>query len=246
MARTFLQLTNFVKRALGDSATESEVTHTIIVNDAGTFLFSMRAWNFRLRPPLLLDLVADQPYVELPRDYGEMIAYRLNGLTQDIYFTTPQQLATMRDHSLMPVGFRYYMAVVFPTQEIAEIKPDPPRVEIYPTPTSDQADVFSVTYRAQWVPLANNTEIANTPDYVDPLLMLLMQAFAWGYLDKAFWGDLDEILGRIEKGRVFKAAKRIDQNVQSDYGPMTGGAVESLRGSPIHWSESRPLPSTVS
>lgn len=245
MARTFAQLKAFVSRALENSATESDVTHTIIVNDAGTFLFSMYAWQFRLRPPVLLDLVKDQTYIELPRDYGEMIAYRLNGLTQDVHFTTPQQLATFRDQSLLPVGFRYYMALVFPTQVIAEVKPDPPRLEIYPTPTGDQADVLSVTYRAQWTPLANDTEIANTPDFVDPLLMVLLQAFAWGYLDKAFWGDVNELLDRVREGPVFKAAKRIDQNAQPEYGPMTGGAVESLSRSPIHYLDSRPLPSIV-
>ncbi len=245
MARTFLQLKNFVKRALENSATESDVTHTIIVNDAGTHLFSTRAWNFRLRPPVLLDLIKDQPYIELPRDYAEPTAYRLNGLTQDINFTTPQQLATFRDRSLLPAGFRYYMALVHPPQVIAEIKPPPPRYEIYPTPTADDVDVLALWYRGQWIPLANDTEIANTPDYVDPLLMLLMQAFAWGYLDKAFWGDLDEILERIENGRVFKAAKRIDMMAQPEVGPITGGAVESLSRSPIHYTESRPLPSIV-
>ena len=245
MARTFLQLKNFVKRALEDSATESAVTHTIIVNDMGTYLFSMHAWAFRLRPPVLLDLVADQPYIELPRDCAEMIAYRLNGLTQDIHFTAPQQLATFRDRSLLPVGFRYYMALVHPTQEIAEIKPDPPRLEIYPTPTADSTDVVALTYRSQWTPMSQDTEVANVPDYVDPLMMVLLQAFAWGYLDKAFWGDVNELLERVIKGPVFKAAKRIDMMAQPEVGPITGGAVESLSRSPIHYTESQPLPSIV-
>ena len=63
------QLEDQVTRVLGeDSDPRFDVDQ--IINQAGRYLFSMWSWGWRSRPPVTLDLVADQTYVLLPADFG--------------------------------------------------------------------------------------------------------------------------------------------------------------------------------
>lgn len=246
MARTYTQLLNFAKRALDDSSEESDITQDIIVNDAGTHLFSMHPWRFRKGPPVTLSLLSGQAYVEMPDDFGEPDSIALNGLTQDFRWTTTQEIANLRDHSFTPVGFIYWGALVHQRQLARELRPPPPRIEIYPTPASDEADVLQIWYRGNWVQMREALEISNTPDYVDPLLHVIIQAFASGYLDRAERGNVDAMLENIAKGPIARAAMRTDKMQQPEVGPLQGGAVQMLRKPQLHYLDGRPLPSTVS
>jgi hypothetical protein len=238
MAQTDLNLTRlraYAAHARHDGSVPSTLDQDEIVNAAGRLFFSLHPWNFRYRPPVDLDLTEDQAYIELPFDFGEIVAYQTDnnyGLT----LTTAQELANHRTASVTVAQNYYWGTIVHPAQESRDVPPPPPRLEIWPEPSSTNEDAVQLWYRAAWGELYSTDDVANVPRYAHLALIQTVRGVAAGMTENLLEpaGGIEGYLNNVLGGKVWEAAVTTDGLQQPDYGPMTGGAIEG-RGSHFTW-----------
>lgn len=197
-----------------------------VVNDAGRYLFTMHAWNFTLAPSVTLNFLADRSYVELPADFGTIVAHVMtSGLTSSVSFTNPENLARMRSESVSQSGAHYWATITYPRQSSRTVPPPPPRLEIWPTPSSASSGAMTLWYRRKWMDLIDDEDVPDMEPEFAPLLRMLVTAYAKSY-DEEDTGSLDERLLVIEQGGLLKRLKEFDGMRQPDVGMLTGGAVQ--------------------
>tara|TARA_R110000824_G_scaffold270913_1_gene459408 strand:- start:113 stop:712 length:600 start_codon:yes stop_codon:yes gene_type:complete len=190
----------------------------------------MSLWKFRERPPVTLTFVASQEYVELPGDLGEIIAANMtDGLVRSFTFTSFHDLVQRRSTSTGATN-HYWLAVTHPAPS-NDGEPFPsPRLELYPTPTS--TDQITIAYRANWVPLVTDSDIALIPDYAESALIALVRAFALGYEEEG----MEMRVGEVESGVMWLRLKEKDGLIQPDYGPLRNSALSmSRQGYQLPW-----------
>ena len=223
MSITLATLKQHVQHALGGSVA-SQLDEATIINEAGRYMF-MTPWKFRERSPATITTVADQDYIELPADFGEMIAMNMaDGLVKSFTFTTFQDLVQRRSTSTGATN-HYWVAVSHPApSDDGGIVPDA-RLELYPTPTT--GDQITVAYRAKWDELSNDEDNALIPDYAESALVSAVRAFALGYEEEG----LEMRLAEIENGALWIRLKEKDGLIQPDYGPIRGSALSQIRPS---------------
>ena len=228
MSITLATLKQHVQHALGGSVA-SQLDETTIVNEAGRHMF-MTPWKFRERPPATLTFVASQQFVELPSDFGEIIAANMtDGLVRSFTFTTFHDLVQRRSTSTGSTN-HYWLAVSHPAPSNDGDPLPAARLELYPTPTS--ADQITIAYRANWIPLVNDSDVALVPDYAESSLIALVRAFALGYEEEG----MEIRVGEIESGVMWHRLKEKDGLVQPDYGPLRNSALSmSRQGYQLPW-----------
>lgn len=127
MAQTNLDLArlrNYVSVSLDDGSVHSDLDQDEIINLAGRLFFSSHPWNFRYRPPIKTQLTADQSYIELPEDFGELVAYQTDN-NYGLQLTTPQAIANLRVTSVTVTQNYYWGTLIQPAQS-ARNEPPPP------------------------------------------------------------------------------------------------------------------------
>lgn len=223
----------------GGTSLPSSISTESAINYAGMAFYNIHQWNFRNRAPVALDFIADQQFITLPRDFGEITAYQMTeGLNFGVTFTTPQQVAAHRATTVTVSQNYYWASIIFPSQVATSVAPPPPRIEIWPTPAADNLGVFTLWYRSKWVDLIHQTsdttavevdDVANIPDYAEAAFLQFVRAFVagWGERLTEPQGGVDGILARTLQGPVWQAAVATDGLVQSDYGMQVGGAIQS-------------------
>ena len=176
MTVTAKQLKDHVSHALGGSVA-SQLSDIGIVNEAGRHMFNT-PWMFRNRPPADITFVSGEDYVELPADFGEMIAANMkDGLVQTFSFTTFDDLIHRRRTNTGATS-HYWIAIAYPGMSTNQTEVPRPRLELYPTPTT--GDEMTIAYRAKWVDLDEDDDIAMVPDFAESCLIALARAFALG------------------------------------------------------------------
>jgi len=231
MPLTFSQLSAFVDQALASKSGTLTVpgTYAQIINEAGRTLVNAHQWNFLQRPPVSLSLTANQEYVNLPSDVGQVVAISASQTAAWAFrFTTMQALIAMRQMYFIP-AWGYAGALVQPTQTNATTAPGQPRIELWPTPSSTQTNVLLMEYRAKWTEFSGSgaNDYANIPLYAESLLVALVRAVAQGYEEDA----VEDVTSRIDKvlgGSLFNTATEQDGMTQPTYGPIVGGAIEQV------------------
>lgn len=208
------------------STTTADSVRDNWINGAGRHLYSMHQWGFTAPDAIKRDYVAGQDYIVLPDDFGSLIDLTATDGTNDsVSIIELSRLTQLRNTPIEITGTgRRYAAISWPRL------PDPvgempnPRLELWPSITSDSAGAVTILYRARWMDLKNSTDVAATQWHVENLLTILVAAFArgWGEEDAA---DLDDRLGKIGRGEVYKAAKEQDGMIQPSLGRMSGGAI---------------------
>lgn len=240
---TLSDLQSEVRHALGGGEPSSERTSTQIVNEAGNYLFTMHQWNFRNRPQLTITIPADQDYVELPHDFGTCVTTpRIDGLTTDFAFTSHSYLMLLRDQSLLPEGFDVFGAIVYPASPAPGVAMPRPRIELHPTSSSD--GTLRISYRARWIPLTQDNDVANVPEYAEGVLRECVRAVAQGYEDDDI-ATKDQRLAMVAAGPCFMAARSEDAHAQSDVGVVRNGQAQRLMSAmnagAIDYMDSRPI-----
>lgn len=200
-----------------------------IINLAGDMFYNCHQWKFRERPPVNLSLVANQDHVDLPPDFGEQTGYQVNGLNFGVAFTTIKAIMDLRATAITVSQNYWYAAIVYPAQVSVKQPPPPARMEIWPTPSAAHSERIQLSYRARWIPIAAEDDVAPVPTYAQGALIQVVRAFSAGYLERLMepQGGLDAILRAIMEGPIFEAAVTADGLTQSDYGPMTNGAIQA-------------------
>lgn len=219
-----------MKHAIGNSDPSTGFSLLEILNEAVRYLFEYHNWNWRLRPPALLDLVASQEYVSLPTGFGSagelLTVHSIWAPVTFVHKVGLDDIARMRG---MPIQnhLNFYVAVASPDQVTTGLRPPGPRLEIWPTPAASVTSAFRITYRAGPATLSTSGQVPNIPQEYEAALTLIARAKTMLYEISAASPDaLAELaLAKDELARLMEA----DGSLEPDAGRMTGGAA-SLYG----------------
>jgi len=149
--RTFASYKAQVLHALGNpDEAEMDISPGAIVNDALEHIAAMHEWRWLTTNQATLDLVADQPYVELPADFGTLTAIEHdNAWSRQMVPTTWANLLALRKDPVTSWTSGYFY--VIQTGNVEEGDEDAglslPTLELHPTPADDLADAISIVYR---------------------------------------------------------------------------------------------------
>lgn len=214
-----------------------------LINDAGHHFVGLRDWEFLKRPPVGLDLVADQSWIALPADFGQLLAVEpAETPTFGFEMVSAAELEEWRANNLA-VGFSYRGSVGYhvidPTggDNLRTVA----RLEIAPTPSESTGEgteletPLRLVYRAGWVEATEGgfEWLESVPDSARGLYLALLRAFArgWERSDEAYLSmRLAEIVGTDRRpGPLFRAAARADIGASRAVGRLRNGAAEGPR-----------------
>lgn len=156
----------------------------LIITQAIERLCTYHQWNWMAGTDTL-DLTADVAYVTLPTDFGHLLA--LDGNSTNRYrlcaVSMPQMLrlrAEQPSSLTVSYGQAFSYAIDAATQATAAV-PARWRLELYPTPTSTEADALAVSYRRRiTLPAATSGEsaVVDVPPHCSAALLALVRAEA--------------------------------------------------------------------
>ena len=213
-----------------DSSDQGAMSGIGIVNEAGRFLCSLRPWNFQLRPEGILALVNTQPYCALPADFarlaGQPMPNRLATRARWMQMTTYETVLKLRgtQPGSGSADGDYIGSLV--SKGPATSGPPTFRIEIWPTPTADDANAFTLPYFAKWVDALVDSDYVNLPDFAEGLMRHLVREVAAGYEnddEKSVWDRQDAIIS----SSLFQAVVSADSSLQVNLGPLQGGAADA-------------------
>lgn len=104
-----------------------------------------------------------------------------------------------------------------------------PRLDIWPDPVTDLVDALTIYYRAGWEHLDEDSHSVSVPEWLEALYIQLVRAFARGY-EREDMRSMSDRLNELTTSGMYMHAISRDAEIQPDYGPMMGGASESLVG----------------
>lgn len=230
---TLARLRSNITHALQGGSVPAQLDQDELINEAGELFYSLHQWNFRLRPPVTIDLIAGQSHIDFPDDFGSMVAYStVNGLNNGIQMTTPHGLAAKRATSITVTQNYYWATMVQPSQPERRQSPGPPRWEIWPPVSSTSLDQIVIWYLAKWQPMIETTDVADVPSYAVPALISFVRAYASGLAERLLepsGGGEHGMIAHVMEGPIWDAAVTQDGLLMSDYGIISGGAIESLQ-----------------
>jgi hypothetical protein len=182
----------------------------------------------------------DTSAVSLPSDLMEVIAYETsNSLTNSFEFTSLQKLINSRTNQIELTNWGYLGAIVHGSNRDTGGKPVP-RLEIWPTPSSNDLAALTIFYRAGWEKMTGDTDIVEIPEWMESFFIQLVRSFARGYEEEDA-SSMSERLAEASMSPLFISSIRRDSAIQPDLGPQQGGHVQVMPKSP-----NRFLRSTVS
>lgn len=217
--RTTEDYVNMMRHALGKTPTQTgNKAHKLIqdLNDAGRALVNDHPWSWRTRTRCPLDLIANQPFVDLPEDFGEVIDVSTEGGTSiTVVQTSIQDINRFRQWNQYD-AYSLHIAFKDAFEEPTGDGVNQLRAQIFPTPAADRSDVY-LTYRASWVDLDESdlNRVPVIPRDWERSLVLFSRSFAIDienqvdpYENQALFGPS----GELARLRTHDASR------QSDYG----------------------------
>lgn len=102
------------------------------------------------------------------------------------------------------------------------------RLDLWPTPSTTEADRLMVYYRAGWAAVESDSQVLAMPDWMESLYLQLVRAFARGY-ERESEANMDQRLMVIKQGPIYAAAMLRDKEMMPNIGPMAGGAAQCTR-----------------
>lgn len=165
------------------------------------------------------------PTVELPADFGSFVAASASDtLVNGLELVTPAEIQRLRTNQIEVTSSWSYRGALIHTGN-----PPRPVLDVYPDFQDDIEDQFSCFYKRGWERLASLEDVVKIPDYIFPLFLEIVRAYALGLEDEDEM-PLQMQLAKVEQGPAFKAAKAMDWRTQPHFGRMSGGMVERTGG----------------
>lgn len=201
---------------------DSRLKPYAIFNRAGNAVFTRHRWSWRSQTTTLT-AVANQGYIPLPYDFAAMTAVSMTNGANQVQVCSRARIMELLQSSVLYSGSGGVWYVAFDgydRQVNAELLPQP-RMDIYPTPTSDGTPTLTLEYQRQWrrMVASDPNGIPNLPDHLEWALVLKFRAM----LKALHFEDpgAEEALYEAEVQRL------IQEDVpQMSYGRMRGGADE--------------------
>lgn len=215
MTLTLAQARTLVEATLGGAPETAGVS--AIINATGNALYAMHEWEWLLRPTADLGTVADQAYINLPADFGRLEAVLSTSRLEVSTQVTPRELiAWRRGDYYTPVG--YVMAISTFNNAGALQK----RLELYPTPSTTDADALQIAYYAAWTAITDATS-GTTVLPIDPscelLFLDILAAVAKG-IEEDDMASASVRISSIKNTTVFADAVAHDVNTNPIVGPV--------------------------
>ena len=169
----------------------------------------------------------------LPSDFGSILSlHSTNSLTNSVSLTSMEHLSTLRMSSVDLSGWDHYAAVNWGqvNTSVTSLGQAPtPRLEVWPTPTAEDIDAFTLSYRADWVEVTSSSNVIAIPDFCEAVFIGIVRAMALGY-EEDTTASTDQRLAELLMGPMMLAAKTRDARVQPQYGALRGGHVGGQAG----------------
>ena len=228
MAITLGTALRYIRHALGDANPSAELSAAAIANQAGSWLYDAYDWRFKMRPPTTASIVADQTWIALPSDFGEMVGAPYT-TSYWVKMATMADIAQFRRISGTVTGAGFYAAIAYTA--VSSTTPPTPRLEIWPAQSASSVNGLTVPYKATWPIVTDDDTTLSIPPYAEALYLSVARAFARGYEDEE-QGSLDQRLAHIQGGPVWRACEMRDGGEQSDYGQGDPGPAAEDGGIP--------------
>ena len=105
--------------------------------------------------------------------------------------------------------------------------PPRPRLDIWPTPTTDSLGAVTVYYRAGWMTVENDSQFLYMPEWIETLYLFLVRTFAQGYERESEF-NIGVGLDNIVNSPLYLAAQQRDKEMTPSFGAMAGGAAQGV------------------
>ncbi len=167
------------------------------------------------------------PYALLPANFMELIAYdTTNSLVNSLELTTYQHLLELRTNQIEIAAWNFWGAISwFPDATDSDrLKP---RLDLWPDPPAGTTETLSIFYKASWPRVTTSDEEVQIPEWMEPLYIHWLRAYAKGYEDDADdQPGVNQRLAAVVNGPLYMGAVDRDGRLQPEYGPLRGGAVQ--------------------
>lgn len=214
MTLTVTDVASHIRRRLDG---EPSIPVTTLINWAGRHLFAMHDWNFTVGRSVTLGTYAGQSLIRLPSDFSRFIAFEPSGTFTASFLTSHSQLLALRTSTVTVQGLSYWCALTF--QSDVETNAQVPYLDVYPTPSETDTDVFVMYYQSGWVDVAKDSESLALPPFMELLFLEVVFAVAQAY-DEHDLGMLSERVTLIQASALFAAAVHEDGARQDELGPL--------------------------
>ncbi len=219
MTLTLLTCENHIRHAIGGPM-DPLVPVEDVVNLAGEWLVSIKAWNWLRRQPYTLTCTADQSYVELPDDFGKLHNLYASDNNTPLDQVTFEEIDELRS-GIAVTGSPRSFALGY-----VEGPPPTPVLELYPTPSS--AETLVLRYSAGWTPIDDDSEI-DIPPWLHLQFLEAVRVMALGF-EEHDNATCSARLQEIARSEQMMYAKAKDGMSQSVLGQLRNGAAQMQRG----------------
>ena len=235
MPRDFQALIEIARHAAGGTL-DPRLDADAIVNDAGEHVVSMHEWTFLKRPAVPVDLVAGQPFINLPADASHVDSiWPSSALLATVTMSSLDRINEVRSLDYIEL-LHYYVAPEWPSQNDESSAPGIMRLAVAPTPSESNVGAFHIAYTAGWRHLTQKNARHCLPADMEPLLIQVIREMTLGILKQN-----DETLPRagrsavdrleaISQSTMFMQLKVKYGQKLGNVGQARGGVIESTRG----------------
>ena len=172
--------------------------------------------------------------VALPSDFRELIAINTtSGLLKGVQLTSYNDLIQRRAAGFTSNGF-HWGTITHAVDEDGDYTGDvTPRLEIWPTPSSNETGALTIFYRKGWSTRSSHSQQLRIPTYLDSFFLQICRAFARG-IEEEDEGTLNQRLTEATSGPLFLSAIDRDGSIQPHYGALRTGSIHHPFESPFN------------
>ena len=179
--RTFLEYKNQVLHSIGNpDAADLDIAAGDIFNDALEHIAAMHEWQWTSTGQCELDITEDQDFVELPADFGTLMALEHDeSWTDQMIPVSWQTLLWFRQHPIRSWTSGFFYVINTGNVELGEEDAglSLPTLNLYPTPASTQIGGLKIVYRRFLRRLVDDADRPQWPAYMDRPASLLARGF---------------------------------------------------------------------
>ena len=170
----------------------------------------------------------DVSHVLLPADFGTQVdLFGTRSFTRYAYAASLSEMVENDTNQLVSTSFLTLYGIEW--AQAAEKAQPVATLKVWPEPTQSTWDELTLVYRRGWLELENEDDVVSIPDWMEPLYIQYVRAFAAGYEDGQTPVErlraLEVAIARVEAGRIYANAKRRDVSMQANYGPARHVAI---------------------
>lgn len=220
MTLTIARCFDHIQHSLGRDPS-SRVSKVEIANAALQWVVGICEWGWLERPATGMNLVAGQSYISLPTDFGRIVKLYVPRLTSDVEMVSLGEIGRLRHFEPTSSSLVTRAALVYSGAT--------PRLEVWPTPSSNETNAIYLFYRAGAQVLSSDSESILIPTFMEPLVISAVRAYAQGWEgsgDRSVAQYLSEVVASPE----MDAAIQNDGSQQSDFGMSAPGAISQQYG----------------